>query len=191
MTVNDPAVLAALRQMLQGMLPDLVRASVAEVLPSAKVGADVGDVLSQVYPPLGSFPEEVNFLMPRDLVLSFTLAAGATGTLPLNISEPSMIYALSFAARDTTGTGTAAVPENLSYQASSGSERFNSDPALINSIFGTGAQPRLMGGRGWNWNRNATIVVTIVNLHPVNPVRVDIVYQALLMRELGGGRRGY
>ena len=168
---------------LDPRIKDAIREAIAQALPSAKVGSDIGHVLTQMYPPLASVPELTRYIMARDMVMSFAIPANQPAGKPLVISEPMICYALS-AAVIRTDTGADVSLNTVEYQAKTNTERYNSDPTLMGAIFGTAAQPRIIGGRGWEFDPQMNIQLTLQNLSG-NPIRVDLVWQSLLLR-IGG-----
>lgn len=165
-------------------LDRMIQEAIARALPSAKVGADAGMVLTPIYPPLGAVPESARYLMARDFIIKCEFTAAQTVVTPtLDYgSEAAICYGMSAIARDPQNGGSLTLAD-FEYQAQSNSERYNSAPTLVGGIFGNGAgNMRLIGGRGWQFIPNLQIGITVTNLVPARASRLDLVYHSILLR---------
>lgn len=167
------------RQM--GQLRELFDKLLSERLPNVTIGSDEHSVLTPVYPPLGSVPERARFLAARDYVLSFaSIAAGITQPLPLNINDPSMIYAVSASGRVIQSNADAPL-RGFEWNMQANDDRYVSAPVLLSNFAGTPGLPRLVAGRGWSFYNLSQVVCTLSNLS-ADVSRVDVTFHALLFR---------
>lgn len=163
----------------------MVAEAIARALPSAKVGADAGMVLTPIYPPLAAVPEAARYMMARDFIVKCQFTAAQTVVTPtLDYgAEAAICYGMSAVARNPEAGGALPL-EDFEYQATSNSERYNSAPTLVSGIFGNGAgNMRLIGGRGWQFIPNLQIGVSVTNLVPARASRLDLVFHSILLRE--------
>lgn len=172
--VTDPR----LRQMIE----EAIEKALGKRLPEVTTGSDSG-IVTPIYPPLASVPKATRWLMARDYVLTWNLTGGqAPQALPLLISEPTMIYAVTAMGR-IPATNAQLPLWQVEYQMVGDPERYNSAPALLGTIAGAEAgTPRLVAGRGWYAFDRLNLQAVVTNLYSDTVIRLDIVYHTLILR---------
>jgi hypothetical protein len=117
-----------------------------------------------------------------DNAISFTgNASGAAYTTTLQFPEPSVIFALTATAIDTTGAALTRDPRDCFTLAlvRTNADKLQSQAVLGSTICGTAERPRYVGPNGWVQDRGSSIQITLTPLFA--DLRVDLVcYTAVI-----------
>ena len=108
-------------------------------------------------------------------------AAGATYTTTLQFPEPSVIFALTATAVDTTGAALTRDPLDCFTLAltRTNSDKLQSQTVLGSTICGTAQRPRYVGPNGWVQDRGSSIQISLTPLFA--NLRIDLVcYTAVI-----------
>lgn len=139
----------------------------------------------QAYLPEVTMPMGANIgLQARDYVANFTFTAATAQTLNLQFSQPTTVFALAASAYDTSGTITDDLrnPLNLfrvQIERTNG-DRFQTSAALGSSIFGSAAQPRLVGPSGWMFDIGGVARIIVTPL--IATLAVDLTFYSIEVR---------
>lgn len=137
-------------------------------LSPPSLGTFPGFTTGQVYYPELFIPENAG-VQPRDYVQELLNGVAAVEIVrPIQVDIPGTVYAMCGSAVDSTG---AALPVGLDpldtflfrLEHNSG-DRFTTAPTLGSTVLGRNGLPRLVGARGWMWDRGGTIRIGLTPL---------------------------
>jgi hypothetical protein len=104
------------------------------------------------------------------------IAANTQTTATVQFDTPCIIFAMTGAAFDTQAgalpIGTAALDTFIIALEHSNGNRLTTTARLGSTILGTAAQPGLIGGNGWVFDRGSTMVMLITPLRA--NMRIDV-----------------
>jgi len=121
-------------------------------------------------------------IKPFDMVTVFTgNAANTAYTTTIQFPEPSVIFALTATAIDTTGAALTRDPLDTFtiLLTRTNSDKLQTNTALGSTVCGTAQRPRYVGPSGWVQDRGTSITANITPLFA--NLRVDLVFMVAVI----------